>query len=248
MEQIDFKKKYIKYKSKYLNFKKQLGSGPPFPGLQLPALSLGLHEVSAEDITNQTLIDSVIDNLKYMNLDAVNELYEDAKKIEQLTYIKLFNYYERTIIYVKNMTINSEIIDINQAFYKSTGTSRRGTDISQIWLPTNGIQNNAIAFDCDKTRLIKSEDEYILNLESRKMTLDDKRKLISVTNLGKYKRFINENNLAISNYLFTNEIIGDYDSFSDSKYCKLYNGEEIDFNTIAKEKQDKEINTLMPAL
>ena len=207
---------------------------------------MGLPEVSAEDITNQTLIDGVIDKLKHMNLDAVNELYKEAKEIEQLTYIKLFNYYKRPIIYVKKMTINSEIIDINQAFYKSTGTSRRGTDISQIWLPTNGIQNNAIAFDCARTRLIKSEDEYILNLESRKMTLDYKKKLISDTDLGKYKRFINENNLAISKYLFTNEIIGDYDSFSDSKYCKPYTGANIDFNTIAKSY--KESNTLMPAL
>jgi len=117
-----------------------------------------------------------------------------------------------------------------------------GANINNIWFPTNGIQNNDIELDCNKTRLIKSEDEYITTLQDSNKSLDYKIAYIKSNKLEKYQRFINENNLAISKYLYNKEIEGDFDDFINSEYCKPYTGELIMFDVI--DKSNKKIYTM----
>ena len=126
-----------------------------------------------------------------------NEIYSklpDVSTVHHLTYSNVFTISERPIIFVYSLTMtDGTVVDINMAFYKSTGQSRF-TGLDDTWLPTLG-------FDYKSRMLIKAE-EYFLYLYGPMYSLSMSNvETQQVQDLMTYKRFITQKIAMVSYYL-----------------------------------------------
>lgn len=166
--------------------------------------------------STNTIINKTLYNLKYMNSNDINRLYDlycitdndiidndinyiiynnDTKTDEYIDYKFLCNYKGRDIVYVKIIIINKKKITVNQAFFKSNGESRIGCNLKGYWLPTIGI--------CISGNIMKLEDDYIYYLEDP--YIDNDLKILKCNDIYPYMRFINRINIIVSKMLKISE-------------------------------------------
>ena len=146
-------------------------------------------------------IGDLVDGLKHMDMNDVKKIHKNFLKIKNasLVYHDVFEYYDRSIIFVKNIVVDGKNLKINMFFYKSSGTSR-STGLKNVWLPTIGINGT------DKT-IAKLEDDYITKYTTnihKMIKLWEVQPELSpyvsgeIDNLLKYKRFVTEENAIVS--------------------------------------------------
>lgn len=152
---------------------------------------------------NSELIrEKLVKGLKYMSDADRQEIFLNialssaaAAAIDNLTYSPVFTLWERPIIFVHTLQLNGGgVVDINMAFYRSSGLSRF-TGLDGTWLPTLGVE------DYKSKMLIKAEEYFLLKYYDRNSLTDENVNTQEVQDLLKYKRFITQHYAMVSYYL-----------------------------------------------
>ena len=147
---------------------------------------------------NETIRGKIIDGLKKMSERDKDEIFSKlpnvAATVNHLTYSNVFTVAQRPIIFVHDMTMNDgTVVDINMAFYKSTGESRF-TGLDDTWLPTLG-------FDHESGMLVKAEEYFLFLYHARGSLPMSNVELPQVQDLLTYKRFITQKLAMVSYFL-----------------------------------------------
>lgn len=110
----------------------------------------------------------ILDSLKHMNINDIRKIWSDlGRDIEHITYCPIYETEGRYIIFVISIKLKgSQERMVNELFYRSTGTSREGTDTKGVWFPGGKL----ILGDGGNLRIEKGEDEIIYRIESDEIT------------------------------------------------------------------------------
>ena len=171
--------------------------------------------------------------------------FEENYIIENIEYYEIFSIFgginksngttfeERPIVYVKSITTRnkkipddiSRKIDVNLAFYRSTGTSRHDQTITNFWFPTTKITT------IGEIIITKLESSYVSKYEQYKYKSlsDDPTEVTEQENILKYGRYINLTNALVGYFLYINNGKINEDSFEKvyDEYFKWHVGDII---------------------
>ncbi|NBW04173.1 MAG: hypothetical protein EBR87_10795, partial [Cytophagia bacterium] len=150
---------------------------------------------------NEIIRGKIIDGLKKMSERDKDEIFSKLPNVvNHLTYSNVFTVAQRPIIFVHDMTMNDgTVVDINMAFYKSTGESRF-TGLDDTWLPTLG-------FDHESGMLIKAEEYFLFLYHARGSLPMSNVQLPQVQDLLTYKRFITQKLAMVSYFLSFMQVV-----------------------------------------
>jgi hypothetical protein len=168
--------------------------------LSLPPLTLlALNSKKEEQILK---IKILLAGLKHMTSDDKEYIYAQLShiRVSNLIYSDIFTLRDRPIIFVYSIDIDGITVNINMAFYKSTGASRM-TGLENTWLPTLGV-------DIESKTIIKLE-EYYMHKYHNPYKIEYESNIEEIERLLRYKRFIDRENALASLYLsgFPRDII-----------------------------------------
>lgn len=144
---------------------------------------------------NEIIRGKIIDGLKKMSERDKDEIFSKLPNVvNHLTYSNVFTVAQIPIIFVHDLTMNDgTVVDINMAFYKSTGESRF-TGLDDTWLPTLG-------FDHESGMLIKAEEYFLFLYHARGSLPMSNVQLPQVQDLLTYKLFITQKLAMVSYFL-----------------------------------------------
>lgn len=151
--------------------------------------------------------------LKHMRLRTVEHLYRTCpNNILSIKYDRILpendltnsltpddrKYLDIDNMYIRITEINGTPIE-HKYFFKSTGTSREHDELKDIWIPLAKdivIISNSPLTNQRVVQYSKAEGEYLNSIE--RQTFPDEL----LTQLNTYQRFITEENMCISKYLY----------------------------------------------